>query len=98
MRSRYSAFSLGNEAYLLESWHPSTRPTNLSLSQQGPLKWIGLKILSTHLGGKKDNEGTVEFIARYKVNGKAERLHEVSRFRRESDRWYYLDGKTEGAN
>lgn len=95
MRSRYTAFTLGNEAYLLGSWHPSTRPPTLSLSQQPPLKWIGLKILDRKQGGELDNEGIVEFVARYKVNGKAERLHEISRFRRENDRWYYLDGETD---
>jgi len=95
MRSRYTAFSLGDEAYLLKTWHPSTRPAALSLSQQSPLKWIGLKILATHQGGEHDSEGTVEFIARYKVNGKADRLHEISQFMREGDRWFYLHGQTE---
>lgn len=95
MRSRYSAFTLGDESYLLQSWHPSTRPATLSLSQQSQVKWIGLKILSTQLGGKNDREGTVEFVARYKVNGKAERLHEISRFNRENARWFYVDGKSD---
>jgi len=95
MRSRYTAFSLGDEAYLLASWHPSTRPSKLSLSQQAPLKWIGLKILNTQRGGENDNDGTVEFVARYKVNGKAERLHELSQFRREQGIWFYLQAKTD---
>lgn len=90
MRSRYSAFALGDANYLARSWHPDTRPPGLSIdvSQQ----WIGLKVKSVSLGGPDDDEGSVEFIARYKIQGKAHRLEELSRFRRLDGRWYYLDG------
>lgn len=92
MRSRYSAYVNNDENYLLKTWHSSTRPDKLGLEQDAPIKWIRLEIKGAQQGKETDNQGTVEFIAHYKVNGKAERLHEVSRFRKEQDRWFYLDG------
>ena len=91
MRSRYSAFALGHTDYLVDSWHPDTRPAGLTLDANQ--RWIGLKIKSVSHGGTHENEGLVEFIARYKVQGKAHRLQENSRFRRLDGRWYYLDGE-----
>lgn len=91
MRSRYSAFARGDADYLLRSWHASTRPATLDLADD-PTRWLGLKILAHSGGGADDREGTVEFTARYKVGGKAGRLHEASRFVREEGRWVYLDG------
>jgi SEC-C motif-containing protein len=92
MRSRYTAYALGREDYLLRTWHASTRPATLDLSSSTPVKWLGLEIVHTHGGGVDDRDGVVEFIARARVNGKAERLHEASRFVRADGRWYYLDG------
>lgn len=93
MRSRYTAFTQRNEQYLSETWHESTRPAHLDLNDKAPIKWLSLTVVETKLGGVDDNEGTVEFIALFKVNGKADRLHERSRFRKENGRWYYLDGE-----
>ena len=87
MRSRYSAYVLGYIDYLLETWHPSTAPGELEL---GFTKWTGLEVL--HAQANLD-AGVVEFVARYKVNGKAEKLHEVSRFVLENGRWLYIDGQ-----
>ena len=92
MRSRYCAYVLNDENYLIQTWHPSTRPPSLELMQQPVVKWLGLKIIATNAGGKHDHEGTVEFVARYKTEGKATRLHEVSRFVKEEGKWYYVDG------
>lgn len=89
MRSRYTAYVLQRESYLLETWHPSTRPKTLQLRESTPAKWIGLQIKRKERGGKLDTEGIVEFVARYKNHGKAERLHETSRFIKENHRWYY---------
>jgi len=89
MRSRYTAYTLGKSDYLLQTWHPSQRPQSLSI--ETAVKWLGLQVLATLAGGEVDNAGQVEFIARYKYQGKAIRLQENSRFIRESDRWYYLD-------
>jgi SEC-C motif-containing protein len=89
MRSRYSAFVRNDEAYLLASWHTHTRPKALGLSDQEPVKWVGLKVLSYI---SEDEKATVEFIARFKINGKAEKIHELSRFVKEQGRWFYVDG------
>ena len=96
MRSRYSAFVLSLTPYLLASWHPSTRPAELDLSREERfVKWLALDVLSTQAGSASDDAGVVEFVARYKVNGRAQRLHEVSRFRKEDGRWFYVDGDAE---
>jgi SEC-C motif-containing protein len=92
MRSRYAAYVLGREAYLLRTWHPTTRPTALDL-ESNKVKWLGLEIVRTEAGGTHDPSGIVEFVARYKVGGKAERLHETSRFVREHRQWLYVDGQ-----
>ncbi len=91
MRSRYTAYSLKNTDYLLKTWHPKTRPQRLRLEQDNN-HWIGLKIKSTHQGGKNDVLGSVHFIARYKINGKACKLEENSQFEKLSDQWFYLHG------
>lgn len=93
MRSRYCAYVLGREDYLLATWHASTRPLKLELQKAGPMKWLGLKILSSAIDDKQNLEAYVEFVARYAVNGKAERLHETSRFVRENGKWFYIDGE-----
>jgi len=93
MRSRYSAYVIGDEDYLLRSWHKSTRPASLNLNSESDTKWVGLKLLQTQKGLVSDSEGTVEFVARYKINGKAHKLHEVSRFIKEADVWYYVSGE-----
>lgn len=93
MRSRYSAYALGLEDCLLASWHPDTRPEALELATDaGRVKWVGLEIVSTEAGGESDEVGTVAFIARYKVGGRAERMSETSRFARVDGRWTYRDG------
>lgn len=91
MRSRYAAYVLADEAYLLKSWHHSTRPAELRLhEEQHPAQWLGLKVLQHKQ--QDDNHAEVEFVARYKINGKACRLHENSRFVREQGEWFYVDG------
>lgn len=90
MRSRYTAFALGLEKYLLQTWHPDTRPATLDLTEDPPTKWLGLKVKHAEL--TSETTATVEFIARYKITGKAERLHELSQFIRINGHWYYLTG------
>lgn len=93
MRSRYTAYHLDNEAYLLTTWHPSTRPASIHID--GPaVKWTGLEILAAP--PVKGEEGNVEFIARFKQNGRAGRLHENSCFVREHGEWFYKNGETGG--
>ena len=94
MRSRYSAYTLLREDYLMSSWHASTRPAQLGLAAEAPSKWLGLEI-RRHEQQDPDH-AVVEFVARYKVAGRAHRLHEVSRFAREDGRWFYVDGDIPG--
>ena len=89
MRSRYTAYTMNREDYLLSTWYESTRPVQLNLAAE-PVKWLGLEILRCDAGLKGDAEGIVEFVARYKLNGKAQRLHETSRFVFEQGRWFYV--------
>jgi len=88
MRSRYSAFVLRHVPYLLDTWHASTRPATLELEEGA--KWLGLEIRCHRSTG--DNSAEVEFVARYRVAGRAVRQHELSRFVREEGRWFYVDG------
>jgi SEC-C motif-containing protein len=91
MRSRYSAFAVGDVDYLRVSWHPSTRPTTLELDPD--LRWFRLDILGTERGGLLDTEGTVEFRAHYRQGTTSDSQHELSRFRKVGRRWFYLDGR-----
>lgn len=89
MRSRYSAFVLGRLDYLDATWHPSTRPAALEPLPAG-LRWLGLDV-KRHIV-QDAGHAIVEFVARSKRGGRAERLHETSRFVREDGRWFYVDG------
>lgn len=92
MRSRYSAFVLLRADYLLATWHSSARPTSLDLDAQA--KWLGLEVREHNATGADAAE--VEFVARYRVAGRAVRMHERSRFVREDGRWFYVDGDQRG--
>jgi SEC-C motif-containing protein len=91
MRSRYTAFVLGLDDYLLETWHPKTRPSALNLADDPSTKWLGLQI--KRAVNTSETSSIVEFVARYKLAGKATRLHETSQFERIDGRWYYLSGE-----
>ena len=91
MRSRYSAYVLGLEDYLLATWHPDTRPAALELDATPRPHWLGLAVKSR--AQLDPTHATVEFVARYKLNGRAFRLHETSRFERVDGRWLYVDGE-----
>lgn len=91
MRSRYSAYAMGETEYLLATWHPSTRPKSLELDPE--TRWYRLDILSRTRGGLLDTEGTVEFRASYRHDGQAGSQHEISRFVREGKRWFYASGE-----
>lgn len=88
MRSRYSAFVLELAGYLLDTWHPSTRPAG-GLSFDPGVRWLGLTV-RRHVQQDVDR-AMVEFVARSKLAGRATRLHETSRFVHENGRWFYLD-------
>ncbi|PRY38021.1 YchJ family protein [Umezawaea tangerina] len=89
MRSRYSAFAVGDVDYLLRTWDPTTRPAELDLDPAQ--RWTRLEVLGTTGGGLLQREGTVEFRAHYLDGGQRFDLHENSRFRRDNGLWVYLD-------
>ena len=92
MRSRYSAFVHEQADYLLATWHSSARPASLDFDAGA--KWLGLEVRQHQVTGVDTAE--VEFVARYRVQGQAVRLHERSRFVREGGRWFYVDGDQRG--
>jgi len=83
MRSRYTAYVLRNERYLLDSWHSTTRPESIDVNTSE--QWVRLRILNSE-------KTHVEFIATYRVQGKAYKMHENSRFVVEDGEWFYVDG------
>ncbi len=90
MRSRYSAYVLGLSRYLLDTWHPRTRPESIDPDPPG-LKWLGLSVRRHEPVG--ESGAIVEFVARSRLAGRPQRLHETSRFVREDGRWFYVDGQ-----
>lgn len=88
MRSRYSAFVLQRADYLLATWHVGQRPASVDFDAGA--KWLGLEVRTHRATG--EDRAEVEFVARWRVGGRAVRLHERSRFVREGGRWYYVDG------
>ena len=95
MRSRYTAYVLKLDDYLLATWHASTRPRELDFGS-APLRWLGLKVLRHESAG--DGAAIVEFIARYKAGGRAHEFREASRFVREEGRWLYVDAVPAAGN
>jgi SEC-C motif-containing protein len=91
MRSRYSAFAVGNAGYLLETWYPATRPMSVDLNPA--VQWRRLQIRDLSGGADGDKAGTVEFVAHYwdSVLREYGRQHENSRFVREGRRWFYVE-------
>lgn len=87
MRSRFSAFAVEDEAYLLKTWHPATRPERVGF--EDGLRWTRLDIVRTEGGGPDDDRGLVEFRAHYETG----ELHETSRFVRHDGEWVYVRGK-----
>lgn len=92
MRSRYTAYVLGATAYLRATWAPHTCPSDLDANPDAldAPRWLGLQI--KRFAALDATHAEVEFVARYKVGGRAHRLHESSRFTRDADGWRYVDG------
>lgn len=89
MRSRYVAFVVGDDDHLFRTWHPRTRPAEVSSDQ---IRWTGLNVVNTGRGGANDSDGIVEFIANYQTpDGKAAQQRERSRFTRRGGLWMYYD-------
>ncbi|QBQ56017.1 YchJ family protein [Nitrosococcus wardiae] len=91
MRSRFTAFAIKDEAYILETWDPAKRPPKVDFPKT-PIEWNRLEIVEKKKGGNKDTKGIVEFKAYYLLDNEEYVVNEISRFRKEQGRWYYLDG------
>lgn len=91
MRSRYSAYAVGDLDYIWQTWHPRTRPA--ALTPDGGLAWTGLQIVDTVDGHEDDQSGEVEFRAHYRDGRRSGTLHERSRFAVRARRWFYVDGE-----
>ncbi len=96
MRSRYTAYVMGNAQYIFRTWHEKTRPALQSLRDSEPQKLIGLKILSIQAGSVDDDKGMVEFIASYENPFKEteepiQQHREKSLFVKMKGRWLYID-------
>lgn len=91
MRSRYTAFTMQENDYLLQSWAQETRPETLD-SEEGAVRWIGLQVEETEKGGEGDDTGTVCFTATFIVSTHLCQLHEKSNFIKKDNQWFYLDG------
>lgn len=92
MRSRYTAYALGLNDYLKATWAPETCPPDLDARTPPQPQWMGLEI---RRHGETGDQGSVEFIARYKLGGRAHRMRETSRFERRGGRWLYVAGEVE---
>lgn len=89
MRSRYTAFVLERPEHLWRTWHPRTRP---GVVETGGVEWAGLTIVEVVAGGEDDDDGVVEFEARFAGHDGTETMRERSEFRRRGGRWVYLEG------
>ena len=96
MRSRYTAFTKANVAYLKASLHPKERKDfdeKMTAAWASQSQWLGLEIMRTEAGGADDDTGIVEFIANFRVNDNDQKHHEVGEFIKEDGVWYFTDGK-----
>ncbi len=95
MRSRYSAFAVGNMDYIYNTHHESTRgELDMDSVKSWALnsEWLGLEIRETQKGTEKDTEGQVEFVCKFNFNDKVQSHHELSTFVKEKDQWFFVDG------
>lgn len=90
MRSRFTAYAIGDLDHVFRTWHPRTRPAQVPPTPG--ISWDTLEIVDTEAGGSDDKTGLVEFVARFTLAGKKSAMHERSRFERRANRWFYVDG------
>lgn len=94
MRSRYAAYATGDDDHVFRTWHPRTRPDDVSTSPA--LRWERLEVVRVEAGGPEDDTGVVEFRAHFSTDAGRQVMHEVSRFQRRAGRWVYVDGDAAG--
>jgi SEC-C motif domain protein len=91
MRSRYAAYARGEIDYLVDTQDPDHPPDRKAIERwASQAEFTGLEIVRVERGGKEDDHGTVEFLARYEERGQQRVHHERSRFKRIDGRWFYL--------
>ncbi|MCB9524920.1 MAG: YchJ family protein [Myxococcales bacterium] len=93
MRSRYTAFTRGDGAYLARTQLAPVDADDLGAWGRS-VRWLGLSVYRTEAGGPEDAEGQVWFLARFEEGGRPRNIHEVSRFERRDGRWIYAVGAT----
>ncbi|MEJ2609642.1 MAG: YchJ family metal-binding protein [Candidatus Thiodiazotropha sp.] len=96
MRARYSAFVVNNPEFLHKSLHPDHRSDHdieATRRWSANSQWLSLEVVDVEGGEASDDEGSVEFIATYKEQGIVRSHHEISRFAKQGDTWYFMDGK-----
>ncbi|BAW80685.1 zinc chelation protein SecC [Candidatus Nitrosoglobus terrae] len=91
MRSRFTAFAIKDQNYILKTWDPTKQPAKIEFLKE-TIQWKQLEIIGKKKGGEKDVKGIVEFKAYYLLESHQYRMHEISRFHRSQGYWYYLDG------
>lgn len=95
MRSRYTAYTLGNVDYILATWAQQTRQSVNSASlvkSCNETEYLSLKIIAKNAGTRKHSQGQVEFEVKFKHLGKLQTHQETSNFIKQDGLWYYLDG------
>jgi len=93
MRSRYTAYTRSDFDYLKRTWDAATRPA--TLGAEPGLEWLVLSVIKTQAGSAQDYQGTVQFVARYRIGEAQGELRETSRFHKRDGVWLYLDGHVE---
>lgn len=98
LRSRFCAYTNHEIEYLMETTHPDKRQDDDETSFKKwakKMKWLKLSILkSDDGGGPDDNEGSIEFVADYEQKGIRKKHHELAKFKKKDDKWYFFDAST----
>ncbi|MGE3175525.1 MAG: YchJ family protein [Planctomycetota bacterium] len=95
MRSRYSAYATGAIDWIVDSQIPEGRQfTDRRATEEWSKRsnWKGMEVLEVQAGGASDDEGVVEFKARYELAGEDIVHHEIASFRKDDGDWYFVDG------
>ncbi len=101
MRARYAAFASGNVDFILESHDPATRgelDPKLIEQWSKQSEWLGFELIESRNGGVDDDEGSVEFVARYAIQGKQQEHHELATFAKIDGKWFFVDGLVAGGS
>lgn len=97
MRSRFTAYAMGKDQYLIDTWDKTKSPDKVNFSGD-QVEWSRLEIVSRKKGGSKDRKGSIEFKAYYKLNGEEHLMREASQFRKVNNEWIYVDGVVKSIN